>query len=180
MISAELVHLFRQLLHPLQRNVWYSIYVTDSYNPTLNTAIQLDEEDYTSLMLSTGIMTQKGANKIISLQHLEFLQAALQEYITLYITKAYTANKNQYFLSIDRPTYHSPARQLKDNPRIIINRGGNQLDAGSRLLLDNLLREVTDSESEDDEFNANYYYNELPDQAAEPMILDTRSDAYYL
>jgi len=44
----------------------------------------------------------------------------------------------------------------------------------------NLLREVTDSESEDDEFNANYYYNELPDQAAEPMILDTRSDAYYL
>jgi ribosomal protein S16 len=50
MISAELVHLFRQLLHPLQRNVWYSIYVTDSYNPTLNTAIQLDEEDYTSLI----------------------------------------------------------------------------------------------------------------------------------
>jgi hypothetical protein len=33
-------------------------------------------------------MTQKGANKIISLQHLEFLQAALQEYMTLYITKA--------------------------------------------------------------------------------------------
>jgi hypothetical protein len=114
MISAELVHLFRQLLHPLQR-----------------TAIQLDEEDYTSLMLSTGIMTQKGAKKIISLQHLEFFQAALQEYMTLYITKAYIANKNQYFLSINRPTYHSPARQLKDNPSIIINRGGNQLDAGS-------------------------------------------------
>jgi len=172
MISAELVHLIRQLLHPLQRNVWNSIYVTDSYNSTLNTAIQLDEEDYTSLMLSTGIMTQKGANKIISLQHLEFLQAALQENMTLYITKAYIANKNQYCLSINRPTYHSPARELKDNPRIIINRGGNQLDAGSRLLLGNLLHEVTDSESEDDELNANYYYYEEPDQAAEPMILD--------
>jgi len=45
-----------------------------------------------------------------------------------------------------------------------------------RLLLDNLLLEVTDSESEDDEFNANYYYNEGPDQAAEPMILDDEYD----
>jgi hypothetical protein len=42
--------------------------------------------------------------------------------------------------------------------------------------LDNLLLEVTDSESEDDEFNAKYYYNEGPDQAAEPMILDDEDD----
>jgi hypothetical protein len=34
-----------------------------------NTAIQLNEEDYTTSMLATGIMVQKGMNIIISLQH---------------------------------------------------------------------------------------------------------------
>jgi len=52
-------------------------------------------------------MTQKGANKIISLQHLEFLQAALQENMILYIMKAYIANKiNTSSPSIDQLTIH--------------------------------------------------------------------------
>jgi hypothetical protein len=48
MISAELVHLIRQLSQPLQRNAWYAAKITQSYNPTLQTAIQLNEEDYTT------------------------------------------------------------------------------------------------------------------------------------
>ncbi len=46
MISAELVHLIRQLLQPLKRNVWYAINITDVYNPTLNVAIQLNKDNY--------------------------------------------------------------------------------------------------------------------------------------
>jgi len=42
--------------------------------------------------------------------------------------------------------------------------------------LDNLVHEVTDSEIEDDEFNANYYYYEEPNQAAKPMMLDNEDD----
>jgi hypothetical protein len=58
MISAELVHLIRQLLQPLQRNTWYAIDIADSCNPTLHTAIQFNEEDNTILY-----------KFIISLQH---------------------------------------------------------------------------------------------------------------
>ena len=128
MISAELVHLIRQLLQPLQRNVWYAINITDTYNPTLNVAIQLNQENYTTFMLATGIMSQRGINIVISLDHLEFLKAALQENMTIHISWASIRNKNHYFVAIDRPTYPSPIRQLKANPRIIIKRGGNQLD----------------------------------------------------
>jgi hypothetical protein len=56
MISAELVHLIRQLLQPLQRNAWYAISIIDGYNPTLNKAIQLKVEDYTTIMLATGVL----------------------------------------------------------------------------------------------------------------------------
>jgi hypothetical protein len=90
MISAELVHLIRQRLQPLQRNVWYAINITDAYNPTLNVAIQLNDDNCTTFMLATGIMSLRGIKIVISLDHLEFLKAALQENMTIHISwKAY-------------------------------------------------------------------------------------------
>ena len=100
MISAELVHLIRQLLQPLQRNVWYAINITDAYNPTLNVAIQLNEDNYTTFMLATGIMSQRGINIVISLDHLEFLKAALEENLTIHISWASIRNKNHYFVPL--------------------------------------------------------------------------------
>jgi hypothetical protein len=102
LISAELVHLIRQLLQPLQRNVWYAINITDAYNPTLNVVIQLNEENCTTFMLATGIMSQRWINIVISLDHLEFLKAALQENMTIHISWASVQNKNHYFVAIDR------------------------------------------------------------------------------
>jgi hypothetical protein len=121
MISADLVFLIRQLLQPLQRNVWYAINITNSYNPTLNVAMQLNEQDYTALMLATGIMNQRGINIVISLDYLEFLKSALQENMTIHISWASIQNRNHYFFAIDRPTNPSPKRQVKADPRIIIN-----------------------------------------------------------
>jgi cysteinyl-tRNA synthetase len=96
MISLELVMLIRQLLQPLQRNVWYAINITDIFNPTLNRAIQLNIQHFTSLMLATGIMVQRGSNIGISLDHLEFLKASLQENMTIFITWSVIHNKNHY------------------------------------------------------------------------------------
>jgi hypothetical protein len=78
---------------------------------------------------------KKGINIIISLQHLEFLELALQENMVIYITRTGIANKNHYFNAIVRPTYPSPIRQLKANPSVIINKGGNQLECQSHLVL---------------------------------------------
>jgi hypothetical protein len=52
-------------------------------------------------MFATGIMVQKGINIIISLQHLEFSKAELQENMVIYITRAGIANKNHYFIAIN-------------------------------------------------------------------------------
>ncbi len=60
MISAELVYLIRQLLQPLQRNAWYAVNITQRYNPTLQTAIQSNEEAHTTLMFAKGVVVLKG------------------------------------------------------------------------------------------------------------------------
>ncbi len=39
------------------------------------------------------------------------------------------------------PTYPLPKRQVKANPRIIVNRGGNHLEHGSLLLLQQVLHD---------------------------------------
>ena len=65
-------------------------------------AIQRNEQNYSTLMLATGNMTQRGINIVISLKHLEFLKAALQENMTIHISWASVQNKNHYFVAIDR------------------------------------------------------------------------------
>ena len=72
MISEELTHLFRQLLQPVQRNIWYAVNLTDDFYPPLNMAIQLNNLHYQAVMLATGIMLKKGDQITISLRHLEF------------------------------------------------------------------------------------------------------------
>ncbi len=92
-------------------------------------------------MLATGIIQKKGEQTTICLRHLEFLKAALQENLTIHITRAALHNKNHYFISVDYPDHSTPSKQLKANPHIIIRRGGNQLDEGSLLLFNRLQTE---------------------------------------
>jgi hypothetical protein len=47
---------------------------------------QLNDDDYTTFMLATGIMRQRGINIVISLDHLEFLKTALQENMTIHMS----------------------------------------------------------------------------------------------
>jgi hypothetical protein len=56
-------------------------------------------------------------------------------------------NKNHYFICVEFPAHSTPSKQLKANPRIIIRRGGNQLDHRSLLLL-NRLQTKRDEEEE--------------------------------
>jgi hypothetical protein len=48
--------------------------------------------------------------------------------MTMHISWTRIQNRNHYIFAINRPTYPSPKRQVKANPRIIINGGGNHLD----------------------------------------------------
>ena len=93
MISEELTHLIRQLLQPVQRNIWYAVNLTEDFYPPLNIAIQLNNLHYQAVMLATGIMLRKGDQLTISLRHLEFLKAALQENMTIHVTRVFYETK---------------------------------------------------------------------------------------
>ena len=77
-------------------------------------------------MLAAGIMNQRGINIVT-------------EKMTIHIWLASIKNKNYYFVAMDRPTYPSPKRPVKANPRMITYRGGNQLDCQSQWFLQHIL-----------------------------------------
>ena len=175
MISVELVHLIRQLLQPIQRNMWYAVNVTEDFYPTLNAAIQLNNQHYQNVMIATGVMLKKGEQTIISLRHLEFLKASLQENMTIHITRAAIQNKNHYFISLDHPTHSTPSKQLKANPRIIFRQGGNQLDDRGLLLLNQLQMDIDGEEVEAQEEEIQVDCQVIPfdeDNDNEPMLVD--------
>jgi hypothetical protein len=70
-------------------------------------------------MLAIGIMLKKGEQTTISLIHLEFLMASLQENMTIHITRAAMQSKNHYFLCVEYLTHATPSKQLKADPRNI-------------------------------------------------------------
>jgi hypothetical protein len=126
-------------------------------------------------MLATGIMLKKGDQITISLRHLEVLRTALPENMTIHITRAFIQNKNHYFLSVDHPDHSSPAKQVRANPRIIIRRGGTQLDHRSTLLLNHLLAEIVDEEevAEEDEPQVDCQIIPVDNNVDnEPMLVD--------
>jgi hypothetical protein len=174
-ISEELTHLFRQLLQPVQRNIWYAVNLTDDFYPPLNMAIQLNNLHYQAVMLATGIMLKKGDQITISLRHLEFLKVAMQENMTIHVTRAFLRNKNHYFISIDHPTHSTLAKQIRADPRVLIRRGGTQLDHRSTLLLNHLLAEIVDEEevAEEDEPQVDCQIIPVDDSVDnEPMLVD--------
>jgi hypothetical protein len=97
MISAELILFIRQLMQPVQRNFWYTVNVTEDFYPTLNAAIQLNNQHYQNVMIAIGVLLKKGEQHTISLRHLEFLKASPQENMTIHITRAAMQNKIHYF-----------------------------------------------------------------------------------
>ncbi len=76
--------LLYHLLLPLPRNIWYAISITDVFQPALQTATELNEFQYETLLLASGIFQRRGANIIVSRRHLENLRQHLQENIQLY------------------------------------------------------------------------------------------------
>jgi hypothetical protein len=70
-IPPNLVDLLYHLLIPLTRNIWYAICITDAFQPMLQTATELNEFQYETLLLASGIFQRRGANIVVSRHHLE-------------------------------------------------------------------------------------------------------------
>ncbi len=83
---------------------------------------------YEKIMLATGIMLKKRHQTTISLRHLEFLKAALQENMTIHITRAFLQNKNHYFICVNSPIHSTPSKQVRANSRQTQNDGEEEVE----------------------------------------------------
>jgi hypothetical protein len=81
----------------------------------LQTAIDLNNFQYETMLLASGIMQRYGDNITFSRRHLESLKIQLQEDLEIYITstKLERNGRKYYFISLYRPTHLNPRHQAQ-------------------------------------------------------------------
>ena len=84
MIPGELVDLLHHLLLHCRANIWHAIKNTNQFDYNLQVAINLNDYQYETVLLASGILNNIGNLLCISRQHIEELQTALQENVILH------------------------------------------------------------------------------------------------
>ena len=81
----------------------------------LQTAVNLNEFQYETLLLASGIMQRYGDNITFSRRHLESLKIQLQENTEIYFTstKLERNGRNYYFITLNRPRHPNPRHQAQ-------------------------------------------------------------------
>jgi hypothetical protein len=73
-----LVEIWRQLLTGVSHNLWYTVSTTSSYKYNLQAATSLNEVEYETILLASGITVKKGDTVMYSISKLEYLQGVLR------------------------------------------------------------------------------------------------------
>ncbi len=74
MIPGELVDLLHHILLHCRANIWHAIKTTNQYDYNLQVAINLNDYQYETVLLASGILNNRGNLLCISRQHIEELQ----------------------------------------------------------------------------------------------------------
>jgi hypothetical protein len=106
MIQQDIVNIIRHLLLPLQHSVWYAINPTNDFHPTLHYATNLQEYDYTTMLLVADIFYFRDNEICVCQTKLEQLQQDLQGNMTIYISRCQI-----------RVKYHGPRDARKEYKR---------------------------------------------------------------
>ena len=76
MIPGELVDLLHHLLLHSPANIWHEIKTTNHYDYNLQLAINLNDYQYETILIASGIFAKRGNLLCISIEE---LQTALQQ-----------------------------------------------------------------------------------------------------
>ncbi len=108
---------FTNILAPIPRNIWHSLTYSDAFQHHLQTAVNLNEFQYETLLLACGILQRYGDNLVFSRRHLDSLKVQLQENLELFFnqTKIHVNERTIYFICIGRPRHPNPKTQMRDN-----------------------------------------------------------------
>ena len=133
-IPPNLVDLLYHLLVPLPRNIWHAVSITDAFQPTLQMATGLNEFQYKTILVASGIFQRRAANIVISKRHLDNLRQQLQENVQLYyeLTSLERGGNKLYFLSLGLARHPNPRLQIQENNRRILRPRGINLTPQQR------------------------------------------------
>ena len=142
MIAQDIAEIWNGILGSLERQLWCIVEDTDDFLPSLRVAISLDERQYDTLLLRSGIRVKRGGLYGISTDQLACLKTTLQGQHDLKFTKTKSiAGKRRVFVSIGEPTFRNPSLQAKANIILLTNRHGNGLNEAQLRLLEPLCAE---------------------------------------
>jgi hypothetical protein len=110
-----MLHLLHHLLLHCRANIWHAIKTSNQYDYNLQLAVNLNDYQYETLLLASGILNQRGNLLCISRQQMEEPQEAVQENITLHYSKAKVQRNgtHSYFICIGDPTHQDPNIQAR-------------------------------------------------------------------
>jgi hypothetical protein len=86
-VPPPLVDLFHQLLLPIPHTIWHSLTYSDAFQHQLKTAVNLNEFQYETLLLASGILQRYGDNLVVSRRHLDSLKIQLQERLEVFFNQ---------------------------------------------------------------------------------------------
>jgi hypothetical protein len=112
----------------------------------LQTAVNLNEFQYETLLLASGIMQRYGGNTTFSRRHLESLKIQLQENTEIYFTSERNG-RNYYFISLNRPRYPNPRLQVYYNNDRPLRPHARRLGPNHRHIIERLCRKYHDAEN---------------------------------
>jgi hypothetical protein len=116
MIPGELVDLLHHLLLHCHANIRHAIKTTNQFDYNLQVAINLNDYQYETVLLASGILNKRGNLLCISRQHIEELQREIQENVTLHCSKAKVQRygTHNYYICIGEPTHPDPIIQARN------------------------------------------------------------------
>ena len=143
-IAQELLQIWKQLFGGLQQEFWHAVIADDDFACNLQAATNLTEEEYNTLLLSSGILFKRGGVSMFNKSHLDYLQAALKEKIILsnIHSQLQKKGKNTFFIAVRRPRYTNPSAQAKANKRQLPKCYGYGLDEKSTPLPEQLYSQI--------------------------------------
>jgi hypothetical protein len=116
MIQQELVEIWRRIASDLEPRLWYIVDDTEEFSPSLRVAIGLDQNQYESLLLASGIRVKLRDKRFglygIKKDQFDYIRATCQGQCILNSTKCkLEGGKSRVFISIGKADSKTPKQQ---------------------------------------------------------------------
>ena len=150
MIQQELVEIWRRIASDLEPRLWYIVDDTEEFSPSLRVAIGLDQNQYESLLLASGIRVKLRDKRFglygIKKDQFDYIRATCQGQCILNSTKCkLEGGKSRVFISIGKADSKTPKQQATTYKALLRPRVKRRSD-DDLLVINRLCRELVPDE----------------------------------